>query len=150
MKHFAGKYVIALLLLAPAALFAGENLKINPHLDYSSDSQDGPLITGDHMQDGAVAGKPAYIMMYGEGWFNSKRQARRSVELYEKYRDRVQFVIIDLDKQRSKLQQELVKKYFSGSIPHIVVLDPKGDPIYNRAGEVDSGKISDLLDKQLQ
>jgi thioredoxin-related protein len=70
--------------------------------------------------------------------------------LYEKYRDRVQFVIIDLDKNRSKQQQELVKKYFTGSIPHIVVLDPKGDPIYNRAGEVDSGKISDLLDKQLQ
>ena len=66
MKHSA-KLVIALLLLSPAALFAGENLKINPHLDYSSDSQDGPLITGDHMEDAAVAGKPAYIMMYGEG-----------------------------------------------------------------------------------
>ena len=70
--------------------------------------------------------------------------------MYEKYRDRVQFVIIDLDKKRSKPQQELVKKYFAGSIPHIVVLDPKGDAIYNRAGEVDSSQISDLLDKQLK
>jgi hypothetical protein len=67
MNPFARKLLIALLLLASTALFAGENLKINSHLDYSSDSQDGPLITGDHMQDGAVAGKPAYIMMYGEG-----------------------------------------------------------------------------------
>jgi hypothetical protein len=46
---------------------AGENLRINPRLDYSSDSQDGPLITGDHMDDGAVAGRPNYVFMYGEG-----------------------------------------------------------------------------------
>lgn len=46
---------------------AGENLQLNPHLDYSSDSQDGPLITGDHMDEGAVEGKPNYIIFYGEG-----------------------------------------------------------------------------------
>ena len=46
---------------------AGENLKINPKLDYSSDSQDGPLITGDQMDDGTVAGMPNYILIYGEG-----------------------------------------------------------------------------------
>lgn len=72
------------------------------------------------------------------------------MDLYEKYRDRAQFIIIDLDKQRSPAQQQLVKKYFSGSIPHIVVLDSQGKPLYNRAGEVDSGKISALLDQQLK
>ena len=46
---------------------AGENLKLNPKLDYSGDSQDGPLIIGDHMEDGAVAGKPNYILIVGEG-----------------------------------------------------------------------------------
>jgi hypothetical protein len=46
---------------------AGENLKLNPKLDYSSDSQDGPLITGDHMEDGAAAGKPNYVLIVGEG-----------------------------------------------------------------------------------
>lgn len=62
-----------MLALAVAALAlaarsdAAENLKINPRLDYSSDSQDGPLITGDQMDDGAVAGIPNYILMYGEG-----------------------------------------------------------------------------------
>jgi hypothetical protein len=62
------------MLLAVAIAFglavgadAGENLRINPRLDYSSDSQDGPLITGDHMDDGAVAGRPNYVLMYGEG-----------------------------------------------------------------------------------
>ena len=34
-----------------ASASAGENLKLNPKLDYTSDSQDGPLITGDTMDD---------------------------------------------------------------------------------------------------
>jgi hypothetical protein len=55
--------LLAGALLAPAA----DNLKLNQHLDYDSDSQDGPLITGDHMDKGIVAGKPNYIIMYGEG-----------------------------------------------------------------------------------
>lgn len=46
---------------------AAENLKLNPKLDYSSDSQDGPLITGDLMDEGAVAGKPNYVLIAGEG-----------------------------------------------------------------------------------
>ncbi len=55
------------LLAAPALLRAAENLRLNPKLDYSSDSQDGPLITGDRMDEGAVPGKPNYIIIYGEG-----------------------------------------------------------------------------------
>jgi hypothetical protein len=50
-----------------ANLVAAENLRLNPRLDYSSDSQDGPLITGDHIEDGAVRGKPNYVFMFGEG-----------------------------------------------------------------------------------
>jgi hypothetical protein len=64
-----------LILLVPA--FAADNLRLNSKLDYSSDSQDGPLITGDHLEDGFTAGKPAYVILYGEGCYNSKRQARR-------------------------------------------------------------------------
>ncbi|HEV3254893.1 MAG TPA: hypothetical protein VG033_10820 [Candidatus Acidoferrales bacterium] len=59
--------VVALGIGLAVSAQAGENLRINPHLDYSSDSQDGPLITGDHMDDGAVAGRPNYVFMYGEG-----------------------------------------------------------------------------------
>jgi hypothetical protein len=63
----AQRFAFLFLLALPLAAFAGENLKINPRLDYSSDSQDGPLITGDKMDEGAIAGKPAYVLMYGEG-----------------------------------------------------------------------------------
>jgi hypothetical protein len=59
--------IVLLLMLMTIPLWGAENLKLNSHLDYSSDSQDGPLITGDHMEDGAAPGKPNYIIMYGEG-----------------------------------------------------------------------------------
>ena len=55
------------IVLSSVPLWAADNLKLNPHLDYSSDSQDGPLITGDHMEDGTASGKPNYIIFYGEG-----------------------------------------------------------------------------------
>jgi thiol-disulfide isomerase/thioredoxin len=137
----------ALAIASPA--HAAENLKLNQHLDYSSDSLDGPLITGDHLEDGTVPGKPAYAIFYGEGCFNSKRQARRTVELYEKYKGRVQFVVVDLDRKQSPAQEELVKKFYKGYIPHVVVLDRHGKTAYSASGEVDSGEISKLLEKAL-
>ncbi|MGO9402611.1 MAG: TlpA family protein disulfide reductase [Terriglobales bacterium] len=147
------KRVVALLFATALAMvlpaYAAENLKLNQHLDYTSDSQDGPLITGDHLEDGPVAGKPTYAIIYGEGCFNSKRQAQRTVALYEKYRGRVQFVVVDLDGQQSPAQRELVKKFFQGTIPHVVVLDRNGKPAYNASGEVEAGEISKLLDKVL-
>jgi len=143
--------ISAVMLLALAAsAFAGENLRLNPKLDYTSDSEDGPLITGDNIDTGFVPGKPAYVIMYGEGCFNSKRQARRTVGLYEKYRGRVQFVVVDLDHQLSAEQQQLKKKYYRGYIPHVVVLDAAGSALYNSSGEVDDAVISGFLDKALR
>ena len=56
------------LVLGTGLARGGENLVLNPKLDYSSDSQDGPLITGDDMQNGElVAGQPTYVIIYGEG-----------------------------------------------------------------------------------
>src|SRR5215469_6629899 len=144
------RLTISVLYLAMAAsVFAADDLKLNSHLDYSSDSQDGPLITGSHMDAGFVLGKPAYVIMYGEGCYNSKRQARRTVSLYEKYKGRVQFVVVDLDHPLSAAQQQLQKKYYRGYIPHVVVLDASGVAVYNSSGEVDESVISGLLDKAL-
>ena len=143
--------IFPLILVALAACaFAGDNLKLNPRLDYTSDSQDGRLITGDNMDSGFVPGTPAYVIMYGEGCFNSKRQARRTVDLYEKYRGRVQFVIIDIDHMLSPAQSQLKKRYFQGYIPHVVVLSSSGVALYNDAREVDSSVISKLLDQALR
>lgn len=130
-----------LCVLATPELFGIDNLKLNQRLDYQSDSLDGPLITGDNAQAGFLAGKTNYVIIYGEGCFNSKRQARRTVELYDNYRNQVHFVVVDLDVKRSPEQQQLVKQYYQGSIPHVLVLDAAGKPLYNSAGEVDSEKI---------
>ncbi len=143
-------YFLPLVLLLSLAAFAGDNLKLNPKLDYGSDSQDGPLITGDNLEQGFVAGEPAYVILYGEGCYNSKRQARRTVALYEKYKDKVQFIVIDLDHPLPAAQQEIEKKYYRGYIPHVVVLDASGKPLYNSSGEVEEKVISDLLDKAVR
>jgi hypothetical protein len=66
-------YFFLLSMLSSPLLFAIDNLKLNSKLDYTSDSLDGPLITGDDAQSGFVAGKPNYVIIYGEGCFNSKR-----------------------------------------------------------------------------
>src|SRR5438309_4250224 len=143
-------FLLPLVLLLAVPAFAGENLKLNSKLDYASDSQDGPLITGDNMNAGYAPGKPAYIILYGEGCYNSKRQARRTVELYEKYKGRVQFLIVDLDHPLVGAQDELKKKYYVGYIPHVVVLDSSGSAVYNSSGEVESGTISSFLDRALR
>ncbi len=141
--------MLAIVLGVTVPARAAENLKLNEHLDYTSDSQDGLLITGDHLEDGFTGGKPAYAIFYGEGCFNSKRQARRTVDLYGKYKGRVQFIVVDLDRSRSAAQAELVKKYYKGYIPHVVVLDREGKAAYNASGEVESEEISRVLDKAL-
>ena len=138
-----------LILLSASTLFAIDNLKLNSRLNYSSDSLDGPLITGSDAQSGFVSGKTNYVIMYGEGCFNSKRQARRTVELYNKYDSQVHFVVVDLDVRRSPEQQELVKKYYKGYIPHVVVLNAHGETLYNQSGEVDSAVIEDLFKRSL-
>lgn len=148
------KIVCIAILLSPAILAAparaGENLKLNAHLDYSSDSNDGPLITGDRMEDGVAAGKPNYIIFYGEACYNSKRQARRTVSLYEKYRGRVNFVVIDLDLKHTSEQNDLISAHYRGSIPHVTILDRDGKAVYDRAGEVDESETADLLNRLLK
>ncbi|GAC1435696.1 MAG: hypothetical protein NVS1B11_33940 [Terriglobales bacterium] len=147
-KYFALAFLLLSLAGVPR-LFAIEDLKLNSNLDYGSDSLDGALISGSDAQSGFVAGKPNYVIIYGEGCFNSKRQARRTVELYNKYRSQVHFVVVDLDIHRSPEQQQLVKQYYKGSIPHVLVLDAQGSPVYDRAGEVESRVIEDIFQKSL-
>ncbi len=71
------------------------------------------------------------------------------MDLYNKYKGRVQFVIVDLDRDIPKAQRPLVDKYYHGYIPHVVVLDRFGHPLYSQSGEVDSDVIEKLFDKAL-
>ena len=92
--------------------FGATDIHLNPKLDYNSDSNDGPILTGKLMEDGKVAtDKPTYVMVYSNLCFNSKRQARRTEDLYKKYQDKVKFILIDLDAKHSDEQKSLMKKH---------------------------------------
>ena len=146
---------VALIVLAGAILFApaapaAEDLLLSSRLNFTSNRPDGPLITGSGMDGGVVTGKPNYVIIYAERSFNCKRQARRTVSLYEKYRGRVNFVVIDLDRHRSPAQREVVQKYFKKYLPQVVVTDPQGSSVYDKAGEVEERTISGLFDAALK
>ena len=139
------------ILAGPAGVsFAATGLKLNPSLDYTSDSNDGPLITGEGLSDGSVRkGTPAYIIFYHRECYNSKRQARRTVELYEKYKGRVDFIIVDLDTELSKEQEALRGRYYGNYIPHVTVIDAGGKVVYDKSGEVVTDTMSAILDRAI-
>ena len=125
-------FTLGFSLMLVSTGYAAENLKLNPNLDYSSDSEDGPLITGDNMSDTTVdPGKPAYIMFTIHQCYNSKNQARRTVDLYKKYEGKVDFVLIDLDAKLSKEQKELKKRFYPGYVPHVTIIDGRENVVYN-------------------
>ncbi len=140
----------SLVLLAFASgLFGAENLQVNPKLDYSRDSDNGPLLSGQRLADGPKRGAPNYILIASRTCYNSKRQARRTAGLYLQYRGRVRFVTVDIDQERPPSQQELVRQYYLGYVPHVVVLSAAGKPLYDRSGEIGIETISRILDKEL-
>ncbi len=59
------------------------------------------------------------------------------------------FVVVDLDQKLPAGQKALVDRYFTGYIPHVVVLDRFGHALYSQAGEVDETTVSKFLDKAL-
>jgi hypothetical protein len=146
MKSNGTRALLALILALPAALRAADNLVLNPNLDYSDhNKKQGPLITGDNINDGLVQGVPNYIFFFGEKCYNSKRQARLTVHMYEKYKDRVHFVIVDLDKLTSPEQKLIRNRYFVGWIPHTTILDKQRHVVFDYTGDTEDSIIDGWL-----
>src|ERR1051326_3215739 len=142
---------LGLFLVVPCSLWSADNLILNPHLDYSDhNKRQGLLITGEKMDDGFEKGKVNYILFYFEKCYNAKRQARVTVNMYNKYKDRVHFVIVDLDLLLTPAQMKLARKYCSGKIPHTTVLDGKGGLIFDYTGEADENTMSGWIDYALR
>jgi len=141
---------LAVALMLPIAAMAADHLTLNPHLNYFKNNHQGPLITGDHMMESVKPGIPNYIVFYAEFCYNAKRQARTTVQLYNKYKDRVHFVIIDFEYGWSAAQDKLVQKYFAGNIPQIVILDAKGRPVFNYIGQTPANPLDGWLNAALE
>ena len=147
LNNFSFCLVIISIFALCTSAFAATELKLNPNLNYSSDSNDGPLITGKNMKDGTInPGKPAYVIFYHRDCYNSKRQARRTVELYEKYNGKVDFIVIDLELPRSSEQTSLFEKHYKKYIPHVTIYNKSGEVVYDKSGEVRNSQTTQLLD----
>ncbi len=140
---------VALLLAPPVLLRAAENLQLNPHLNYKKNNFQGPLITGDHMDEGVEDRIPNYIIFFAEFCFNAKRQAQRTVHLYEQYKGRVHFVIIDLSHHLPPQQKALAKKFFHQDVPHTTILDKTGKVVFDYTGEAEESTLAGWLDSTL-
>lgn len=145
-----GISILIVNLIFASGTTAATNLKLNPELDYNSDSNEGPLITGENMNDARInRARPYYIIFYDRECYNSKRQAKRTVELYEKFKDRVEFIIVDVDEIRNADQLKIKNSYYRNYIPHITITDSKGKLLYDRAGEVGVDNISTYLESSI-
>jgi hypothetical protein len=114
---------------------AADALRLAPGLSFTDDSSAPFPIEGDHLDDATTGDGRATVLFFGTGHcWNTNREAERLVALYPKYRDRVRFVVVDLD-HPSAAQQPLVARYYQGAIPTVVVLAPDGGVLYARAGE---------------
>lgn len=149
-KAFAPLVLFAISLSAALPARGASDLRLAPDLSYTDDSSSNFPISGIAIGDATIANDRATIMFFGTAHcWNTNREAERLVMLYPKYRNKVDFVIVDLD-HPSLAQRVLIARYYRGYIPTITVIDRKGAVIYNRAGETagtrgDTSKLEVLL-----
>jgi hypothetical protein len=128
-------FAFTLCFCVPPSGHTASDLQLAPDLSFTDDSSANFPIAGNSIGDAKVASDRATIMFFGTAHcWNTNREAERLVALYPKYRDKIDFVIVDLDNP-SPSQRLLVAKYYHGAIPTIAVVDSKGAVIYDRAGE---------------
>jgi len=114
---------------------AAENLTLAPGLRFTDDSSNSFPIQGDHLGDAEFGtGRPALAFLGASNCWNTNREAERLVALYPKFRDRVSFIIVDVN-HPSEAQRPLLKAHYKGSIPTLVVFAPDGTVLYARSGE---------------
>jgi thioredoxin-like negative regulator of GroEL len=151
MKRLGWCAVIIVALLVPASQsWPAQNLRLRPNLNYAHNKRQGPLITGTDMFQGAVRGMPNYVIFYEEFCFNAKRMARSTVDLYNKYHGRVNFVIIDFQYGWSKDQNKLVEKYFHRDIPQVTILDSNLKPVFDYTGEIPESTLNGWIKYSLR
>ena len=67
-----------------------------------------------------------------------------------KYKDKVDFIVVDLDTQISKEQRELKNKFYKRYIPHITIINKESKVVYDRSGEIASTRLSKILEESLK
>jgi hypothetical protein len=145
-----GLVVQTTIVCLPSAR-AASDLKLAPNLSFDDDSSPNFPIQGQELSEGSTTpGTPTLIFFGTSNCWNTAREAGRLVKLYPQFRNRLHFVIVDLNNV-TPAQEALVSRYYHGYIPTITAIDSKGDVIYSRAGETastrgDTSYLQRLLD----
>lgn len=136
------------LAAAPPGPGGAANLTLAPDLSFTDDSSSNFPIRGEGLKDGKIASdRPTFIFFGTSHCWNTNREAERLVAFYSRRRDAARFLVVDLDRASTE-QQPLVKRFSSGFIPTLAVLDAKGVVVYDRSGETarERGDLSGLED----
>ncbi len=142
----AGGKPISSLNVARPGPGGAMNLTLAPALSFTDDSSGNFPIRGENLGDGKIASdRPTAIFFGTSHCWNTNREAERFVKLYEKHKDAVRFLVVDVHTP-SPEQRHLLSRFFSGYIPTLAFLEKKGNVVYNRSGETarERGDISTL------
>jgi len=127
--------LMVLVLTTGVPVQAATDLTLAPNLSFVDDSSPNFPIAGKHLDDAIIAHDRPTVIFFGTAHcWNTAREAERLVALYPMYRDRVHFVVVDLN-HASPPQQQLANKYYLGYIPTIAIFDKSGRLVYDHAGE---------------
>jgi hypothetical protein len=138
------RFVLALAFVTQAAMVwagrvdAASDLKLASGLSFDDDSSPNFPVQGLNLSEGSMTPGSATVIFFGTSHcWNTAREAERLVKLYPQFRDRIHFVIVDLNHVGPE-QQPLVAAYYRGYIPTITTIDSHGMVLYDQAGETSS------------
>ena len=144
-------FVLQMMMLGAPTARAASGLRLAPKLSFDDDSSPNFPIQGQNLSEGSIASGEATVIFFGtSNCWNTAREAERLVKLYPQFRNRIRFVIVDLNHAGPE-QKALVSHYYHGYIPTITAIDSRGNLIYDRAGETastrgDTSNLERLLD----
>jgi hypothetical protein len=137
-RHCWGVIVALCGLLAAQPMAAAENLRLAAGLSFTDDSSAAFPIQGDRLGEAEFGHGRAALAFFGASHcWNTNREAERLVALYPRFRDRVTFIIVDVE-HPSDAQRALLAAHYHGSIPTVVVFAPNGAVLYAQPGETAS------------
>lgn len=150
IAHRAPTMALVAIFMVASAAIAASNLRIKDGISFVQDIDNGFPIVGDNMDDATITpGMPTVIFFGAAGDLNTNRQAKRLVDLYKKVQEKIKAIIIDVDHPANASVVKLIKTYYKGYIPLIVILDKNGKVSTTHSGETDSGDLKSKLDRVL-
>ncbi|MBA3859438.1 MAG: hypothetical protein C0507_21245 [Cyanobacteria bacterium PR.3.49] len=139
-----------LLVVFSLAAFCATNLRLKDGISFVQDTDNGFPIVADKMDDVSIAqGMPTLIFFGAAADLNTNRQAKRLVDLYKKFQDKIKVIVIDVDHPANTDALKLIKTYYKGYIPLNVILDKAGKLSSSHSGEVETGELKSKIERAM-